>query len=268
MKWSFKIERPEKNEYAGAHMASHVEVSWISVAMLALSGLCFLLFWLLPDLDMEIMRTFWHEDSRFFIGSDWLLGWIRRGLLFSIFAFYVMVIAAGLDAYNKQQPALGFTWDKWAYMGACALAGPVLVVNVILKGNWGRARPRSVEEFGGSLDFTQFWVWADQCQDNCSFTSGEVAGVAMIFFALAFLLSNPVRYVVGVIGILCAAFTAWIRFAMGAHFPSDTIMAAVLMVLVAAEVYYVFYLRSAHWIGKANELQIAKLDKQKLDQQT
>lgn len=267
MKWSFLSENQKTNEYASKHMAGAQEIRWISIAMVLAAVLCFFVFWISPDLDMDIMRAFWKEEGRFFVGHDPVLQSIRSSILFLILVFYVVAIYAGLDAYKKQMPVLGFSWDNWAYMGACALVGPVLIVNVILKGNWGRARPRSVEEFGGNLDYTHFWVWADQCKDNCSFTSGEVAGVAMIFFAIAFLLSYPVRYVVGVIGVLCAAFTAWIRFAMGAHFPSDTLMAAILMILVAAQTYYVFYLRKADWIGKANDLQLAKLDREKLQRQ-
>ncbi len=263
MKWSFQVERPEKNAYADEYMLGQREVLWISVASVFCGFLCFFIFWIFPDFDMDVMRAFWRDGERFFVGNDPVLKGIRQGLFIFIFVFYLTVILAGLDAYKKQTPSLGFTWDKWAYMGACALAGPVLVVNVILKGNWGRARPRAVEEFGGKLEYTDFWVWSDQCRDNCSFTSGEVAGVAMIFFALAFLLSNPLRYVIGMIGILCAAFTAYIRFAMGAHFPSDTIMATILMMLVAAEIYYLFYLRKAEWIGKSNALQQAKLDQEK-----
>lgn len=264
MKWSFRVAKARKNEHASEFMMGEREISLITMCCIGATVLCVFVFWLFPNFDMWSMQQYYTDDGGFYLRSDVFLANFRKFVLFALFAFYVMVIAGWIDAYRKQEPVLGFTWDKWAYMGACALAGPVLVVNIILKGNWGRARPRDLEVFGGSLDYSQFYVWSDQCQDNCSFTSGEVAGVVMVFFALAFLLSRPARYVVFLIGVLLAAFVAWIRLAKGAHFPSDTIMAVVLMLFVATEVYYVFYLRKANWIANANEKQLAKLDREKL----
>ena len=52
--------------------------------------------------------------------------------------------------------------------------GPGLVVNVLLKDQLGRARPREVVEFGGSHQFTQFWQ-PGTAGGNSSFPSGHAA---------------------------------------------------------------------------------------------
>lgn len=253
---------PGKNEHATEEMPSFREVVLLATLGLAAGIVCFLIFWNFPDLDMQVVSGFADENGHFFRRGDVFLAGVRKAVLFFIFFFYVLVIAGGLESFKKQQPVIGFTWDKWAFVGACALIGPVMIVNVILKGNWGRARPRFLEEFGGTLEFTPFWVWADQCRDNCSFTSGEVAGVAMVFLSVAFVLGLGARYLVFLAAIIASAFIAWVRFAMGAHFPSDTVMSVVFMLIVGSGTYYLFFLRPAPWIGKLNRLQIDKLNKE------
>ncbi|MEM9329807.1 MAG: phosphatase PAP2 family protein [Pseudomonadota bacterium] len=265
MKWIFGFAPYGKNEFATDMMPTSREASLLFGFAVLAGFICFLVFWIFPNLDLDVVRAFANENGTFYLGADPVLSGLRKAVLFILFFFYVLVIGGGLDAFKHQRPVLGFTWEKWAYLGACAMLGPVLLVNVILKGNWGRARPKYLEEFGGSLDFTPFWVWADQCRDNCSFTSGEVAGVVMVLFSIAFVLGAGVRYVIFAITVLVAAFIAWIRFAMGAHFPSDTVMSVVLMLLVAVQVYCLFFLSEARWISKLNQKQLAKLEHEAAD---
>ena len=54
--------------------------------------------------------------------------------------------------------------------------GAGLVVNGILKDDFGRARPRDIEAFGGSSQFTPAFVVSHECDRNCSFSSGDGAG--------------------------------------------------------------------------------------------
>ena len=51
--------------------------------------------------------------------------------------------------------------------------GPGILVNGILKPYGGRPRPIEVTEFGGPLQFVDWWNPTGACEGNCSFMSGE-----------------------------------------------------------------------------------------------
>ncbi|MEO0327852.1 MAG: phosphatase PAP2 family protein [Pseudomonadota bacterium] len=241
------------------------ETAAISMIAIVAGLFIWLVFWSLPNLDMTVSTSFTSDNGRFLlVGEPWIHT-LRKFSLFLIFGFYVVVIGAWIDAYRRQVKILGKAWHKWSYLGFCALFGPVLLVNVILKGNWGRSRPQFLQEFGGTLEFTPFWQWADQCKDNCSFNSGETAGVFMIFISLAFIAETKLRYVIIVIGLVVSAFISWIRLALGAHFLSDVLMSIVLMGLVAAVTHYFFYLCGTQWIERFDEKQQEKLSTSRVD---
>ena len=50
-----------------------------------------------------------------------------------------------------------------------------VIVNFILKGLWGRARPEDVIQYGGTQTFTPWFQFSDACMNNCSFVSGDAA---------------------------------------------------------------------------------------------
>ena len=70
---------------------------------------------------------------------------------------------------------VGLAQARWCFLAAMLAIGPGLVANVILKDNWGRARPRQVVEFGGTKQFTPPLVPVRECVRNCSFVSGEAS---------------------------------------------------------------------------------------------
>jgi lipid A 4'-phosphatase len=103
------------------------------------------------------------------------------------------------------------------------IAGPIVLVNFILKGHWGRPRPSTTIDFGGTLDFVQAGSMAGKCLSNCSFVSGEAAGAGWLL-CLLFLLPPPLRVPLfaplATISLLAPA----LRLAFGAHYLSDVIL--------------------------------------------
>lgn len=114
--------------------------------------------------------------------------------------------------------------------------GPGVIVNLVLKAHIGRARPVSVEEFGGTALFTPAWQLSDQCAANCSFTSGEVALAASLAIC-AVVLFWPRLGAKGRLWSVLGALTlitvvSALRLSLGRHFLSD----AVFSVLISAGV--------------------------------
>ena len=248
-----------KNSYASPGMPSRGEISVLTFISLICGIACFVVFWFYPTLDMSALGYFWTPEERFYLRQDAGIAILRQSMFICIAGFYATVALGWVLGYTRQKPFFGLSWDKWSYLRFCGIAGPALWVNGILKANWGRARPRDVEEFGGSLSYSDFWIWSDQCEKNCSFTSGEVGAVAMIVFSLALVLGKPARYALLGIGLLASLVISWMRMTAGAHFLSDTLMSIVFMMLIALLLYAFFFLRNSDWIGSANAKQQGKL---------
>jgi lipid A 4'-phosphatase len=160
---------------------------------------------------------------------------------FALAAFYVLV-----RTMLRTSELLGRDQAKSLVLLATFAIGPGVLVNVVLKDNWGRARPREVVEFGGKRQFTPPLVPSRQCVDNCSFVSGEAASVFAPFFAGA-LLVPQFRVALTAGGILAGSAAGLVRISTGGHFLSDVLFAGVLMAITAALVCILFARQQARF---------------------
>ena len=117
------------------------------------------------------------------------------------------------------------------FLIATMALAPGLLINVVLKEHWGRPRPIDVTQFGGNEHFVAWWDPRGDCPKNCSFVSGDVAGVA---WTLAPAALAPPQWRVAAYGAALAltAGMAAIRIMAGGHFVSDTIFAGVFTFLI------------------------------------
>lgn len=99
--------------------------------------------------------------------------------------------------------------------------GPGLLVNGLLKGQSGRARPYQVEQFGGRSTFTGAFQPASNCVRNCSFVSGH-ASLGFFFIAFAWVFRDR-RWLW--FGILLGTAVGLGRMLQGRHFLSDVVFA-------------------------------------------
>ena len=142
-------------------------------------------------------------------------------------------VAAGLGAAYLSRLAMG-TAARDASMvpsGTALIAYLLsvgLLVNGLLKPFSGRPRPLQAEPFGGALPFVPAGEFTHYCPSNCSFVSGEAAAAAWLIGVVSLL---PERYAalrlpafVAAIGY--AALTSALRISFGAHYLSDTVVAA------------------------------------------
>jgi len=115
------------------------------------------------------------------------------------------------------------------------LAGPLLVVNGLLKSFWGRPRPYQTIDAGRDADYVLPGTISDQCSTNCSFVSGDVAAAFWLFWLLPFL---PAKWrTTGFWFITVYAITmGFFRIAMGRHYLSDVVLGAMLSLIVVAAV--------------------------------
>lgn len=118
--------------------------------------------------------------------------------------------------------------------------GPGLIVNVMFKEHYGRARPRELVEFGGKYQYTNIWM-KGEARKNSSFPSGH-ASIGFYLIAPWFLLRRrkPVQATCWLAsGIGLGLLIGLARILQGGHFLSDVLWAGG-MVYITGEVLYYF----------------------------
>jgi lipid A 4'-phosphatase len=211
----------------------------VIASLTAMIGLVLVIFGLWPGIDLTVSGYF-HDASGFPIAHDPVIEALRNVFFHASRAIPVLVLLLlGLTLWLKR--AIIMAAREWAYVLALFLLGPGLVVNVILKAHWGRARPSQIVDFGGTAQFTPAWQITDQCATNCSFVSGEGSGAtAMTIMALLILfilrqnLPNAAYRGGQIAAFAMLGFVGWQRVAAGGHFLSDVLLSMLLTTLIAA----------------------------------
>ena len=152
-------------------MNDRVKQRWTYSLMVAFV-IAAVIFTLWPEIDLSVSGWFYSETQGF-----WLADWTVIKLIHE--AIYLLMVLTVLGSLGMI--VLAFfgihPWDVplrlWVYVASLFFVGPLLLANAVFKEHWGRARPAHVEEFGGSAEFTPALRWAEECDRNCSFVSGE-----------------------------------------------------------------------------------------------
>lgn len=208
--------------------------------LLAVTAAVHVIFAVWPSVDITVSRYFLLADGSFWLSHSVFAEDIRMPIWLASVA--LAVFSGVMLCVSLLRGALAKTsWRLWAFIATTYLLGPGLLVNVILKQNWGRARPVTIVDFGGDKLFTPPFEIADQCAGNCSFVSGEAASAAVMAIVLAICFGGAaakqwrlVAYVgFGAVFILASG----LRVATGRHFLSDVIFAGMFMLIIARLAY-------------------------------
>lgn len=195
------------------------------------------LFQVFPGLDLAISALFYSPGRGFAAAESTVWLAVRDVARAVINATTVLLLGMFLLSLLPLGPRqIAGRW--WLFLLSAWLLGPGLIANALFKEHWGRARPDSVAEFGGGLRFTPPLSISDACASNCSFVSGEAAAAAMLALLVGLVAAPHLgrRQRIGLIATLALAASAvgLLRVAMGRHFLSDTLFAALFMGMVVA----------------------------------
>jgi len=143
---------------------------------------------------------------------------------------------------DDEKKPFNLTRKKIIYLFLLLALGPGLVA-AVLKDNWGRVRPKHIEQFGGKKEFTPAFVISKQCGRNCSFISGH-ASIGFYFMTIAFLFGRY-RHIVFALTLPYGILVGLARIAHGKHFLSDVIFAFFFVYGLSMVLYYVLFERSS-----------------------
>lgn len=177
--------------------------------------------------------------------------WIRRSMPAYLFAVPAAIALLWLAGEIRRRPLLRVNRRVAAYVLLSLALGPGLVVNVVLKDNWGRPRPSTIQEFGGANTYVRPMVPSKQCDDNCSFASGHGA-LGFWPVALALLARGRWRRPALAAALAFGATVGYVRIAQGGHFLSDVVAAALITMGISHALYKGFICPAKRWSLKNN----------------
>jgi len=195
---------------------------WIS----ALGIIC-LLFFAFPQLDIQISKMFYTKELGFFYKANYFAKIIFQLVPWLTYTSAIIYISLGLCQYFISKKISKIL----LYLIITLIIGPGIIVNSLLKENFGRARPRSIIEFGGNAIFSNVFILSDQCQTNCSFSSGHAAA-AYIFTNLSFIAPRRYKNILFNSAIVFGTLVGIVRIAQGGHFASDVFFSFLVVLAV------------------------------------
>ena len=209
----------------------------LSAVLAAGFGLAFL-FVSFPEIDLWISEAFFIEPTIFALTHSEerlaIIGYLRQTgfaiTRITMIGLFVLIVSA----YLFRRSRLWQHRKKLLYVFFCFALAPGLFVSVVLKENWGRARPAHIAEFGGKMEYTPPMMRANQCAGNCSFPSGE-ASFAFCFLAFAMIAGRRPLLIKLALGY--GVFFAVLRVAEGGHFTSDVVFSALISLITCLTLY-------------------------------
>lgn len=216
--------------------ADAYRASVLALALFAAWWLLLAFFHFFPTLDIAASAAFFEPaacpegTAQGFVCGDFpysmdrLFVFLRKVLFYAPSAAAVVVVIALIRALQHH----GATYEprKVRRYGVALIAfllGPYALVNLLLKSFSGRPRPHQTDLFGGELPFMPAGSFAGQCENNCSFVSGEAAGAGWLICLIP-LLPQRLRLVMAPGIIAVSVVTPALRFSFGGHYLSDVML--------------------------------------------
>jgi lipid A 4'-phosphatase len=193
-------------------------------------------FVVFPRVDLWFSGLFWNPETGFFLGETWYVSLLYELVPVIVIGTALLLLVLFIRNLIRKDALGPFSNRALLFVLLAFVVGPGLVVNVVFKDQWGRARPRDVVEFGGERQFTPAVVISDQCERNCSFTAGHPSAVFALV-AFAFLATRRRKAAIAA-AIMAGSLVGLGRILQGGHFLSDVIFSGVFVVAIAWLLYY------------------------------
>lgn len=212
------------------------------LSLIALWMTLAIVFNLEPSIDRAVSAAFFRATScagqatacsTFPAAASAFLNGIRNVLHYLPVAATVVVLAVLASEFAAGRSLTDPRPRLAAAALATLLAGPAIIVNGILKSDWGRPRPVSTDLFGGTLPFVPAGDRSDACASNCSFVSGEASSIFWLVCLVPLL--PPAIARTGTFAVVAAAIVgSMLRVAFGRHYLSDVVLGGLLTMIVFA----------------------------------
>ena len=192
-------------------------------------------------LDIFISSLFYQGNQNFSLQSFYFVTIAARKfflpcviLYLLLFPFISMFISIKKIYFNYE-----FVFKEVLFVFTSVLLNNVIIVNLLLKNLWGRARPNDILQLGGGGSFTPWFKYSNACESNCSFVSGDTS-VGFSIIILYFLTKN-INYLW--LALFSGFFLGVIRIMEGGHFLSDVLLSCFLIFVLSFLQYYFYKIK-------------------------
>lgn len=209
---------------------------WLPIIFMGITAILFNLF----PIDLAVQDHYysdgWHLNENSLV--RFVYNYSNLPALFTVIAALILYALS----YSRLKRYAIYR-KIFIYLTVMMVLGPGLVINALLKENWGRPRPRQLVEYGGIYQY-EAPLNIDKSSPGKSFPCGH-ASMGFYFFALAFALS-PFRRKAALFTHIFAAIygglIGWVRIMQGGHFLSDVIFSGCIVYLLSLVVWHLMRL--------------------------
>ena len=180
-----------------------------------------------PKIDIIFSSIFLSiNEHKFCLKNNSVLTFLSESAYYLIFCLLLYCTTIGIVKFFKKKV---FVYE--AIFILTFFVGSVLIVQLLSKYYFGRARPYNIIEFGGNKIFTPAYIISDQCKFNCSFVSFH-ASISTMMFIFCFKKTNRIKKIVVILFLLLSIIFSLIRIMQGRHFLSDIIISSCIMTII------------------------------------
>lgn len=200
-------------------------------ASIFISGTILLVVLFFPHIDIDFSTFFYNNVEGFSYRNNGLVRLcfimipvltITLGIVTSLYLLYLLI---------KYKTFNNILRSGSLYIILSIAIGPGLLVNHIFKENFGRARPAQITNFNGNKNFTKaFWI-SNECDHNCSFSSGHAA-MGYSFTCLAYICSPIFFTRIYSAALILGSLVGISRILMGGHFLSDVLTSCFVILII------------------------------------
>ena len=188
-----------------------------------------------PSLDIYLSSLFYYGKNQFLLQSYYDITIFFRKILLRIIIVYVLILPFVSNFLPIKQLFFNYSFKfrDIVFVWIFSFVNILVVINLLLKNMWGRARPNEILDLGGKESFSAWFEISDACSKNCSFVSGDAAvgfSIVVLYF-----LTNKIIFLW--MSLVCGLSLGLIRIFEGGHFTSDVLAALVV-------VYSLFYFQT------------------------
>tara|TARA_Y100001968_G_scaffold246601_1_gene230868 strand:+ start:51 stop:1382 length:1332 start_codon:yes stop_codon:yes gene_type:complete len=218
------------------------ELKTINSNYFYLSIIVFILFVLYVSvgnsIDIYISSLFYEGNQKFFIESFSLTSVLIRKIFLPLLIVYIFICPV-LALYTPiKNIFFGYKiiFKDIVFIFSSVIFNLIIIVNVLLKGFWGRARPNDILELGGKDSFSAWFQYSDACNTNCSFVSGDASvGFSLIVFYL--ITKNRLFFW---LSLLSGIILGTVRITEGGHFFSDILMSGLIIYFLSVAQFQIY----------------------------
>lgn len=199
------------------------------------------------DLDLKVALCFYDNQNEWLSGN--VAPWVyfyKYGEMPAVLVAVSLILLFIFTFINKgffqnKIQNINYFRKQIIFMPLAYIIGPGIIVNSLLKGFWGRPRPRDIINFGGQYNFEPVFT-IDLSSPGNAFCCGHCS-IAFIFLAFFFIFkntNNKFAYIFFIVAIIFGVLMSIARIKSGAHFLSDALWSACVTYFTCIALYYFF----------------------------